>query len=114
MELFNSSEFRLIKKDFSNLRKDLFEENNINDWDKLIIIYNFYLLLNYVYFTYDLLNIVNKDNADFRTQFLSLYLFFYCFTSMQSCYLYFIKNVCKINYKLGLEIHQNLKDFFIF
>ena len=39
MELLNIQEFQLIKKDFSELRQDLFEENGINDWDKIIIIY---------------------------------------------------------------------------
>ena len=53
MELLNIHEFQLIKKDFSVLRQDLFEENGINDWDKIIIIYNFYLLINYVYYTYN-------------------------------------------------------------
>ena len=39
MELLNIKEFQLIKKDLSVLRQDLFEENGINDWDKIIIIY---------------------------------------------------------------------------
>ena len=62
MELLNIQEFQLIKKDFSELRQDLFEENGINDWDKIIIIYNFYLLMNYLYYTYSLLGTLYKDN----------------------------------------------------
>ena len=66
MELLNIKEFQLIKKDLSVLRQDLFEENGINDWDKIIIIYNFYMLINYVYYTYNLLGVLYKDNSHFR------------------------------------------------
>ena len=73
MELLNIQEFQLIKKDFSELRQDLFEENGINDWDKIIIIYNFYLLMNYVYYTYSLLGTLYKDNGTFKYN-----LYFFC------------------------------------
>ncbi len=113
MELLNIKEFQLIKKDFSVLRQDLFEENGINDWDKLIIIYNFCMLINYVYYTYSLLGVLYKDNSHFREQFLNVYLFFYCITSLNDCYLYFIKNVYRINPKLALQMHENLKEYFL-
>ncbi len=114
MEILDSSEFQLITKDFNDLRHDICAVNEISDWDKLIIVYNFYMLMNYVYYTYSLLDILNKDsNKHFQQQFMHLYLFFYCFSSMKDCYLYFIRNVCRINFKLGIQMHLNMKQYFM-
>lgn len=114
MEVLNSNEFQLITYDFNQLRGEICDDNGISDWDKLVIVYNFYLLMNYIYYTYSLLDILNKEsNATFQQQFLHLYLFFYCFSSMKDCYLYFIKNVCRINLRLGLQMHEKMKEYFM-
>jgi hypothetical protein len=43
MEILDSSEFQLITKDFNDLRHEICAVNEISDWDKLIIVYNFYI-----------------------------------------------------------------------
>ena len=37
----------LIKRDIRALRNTLFGENDINDWSKIIILYNIFLMYNF-------------------------------------------------------------------
>ena len=39
MNSIETNNYQLIRRDFRHLKSYLFKENNINDWDKIIIIY---------------------------------------------------------------------------
>jgi hypothetical protein len=106
-------ELTLIRNDFRELRSYLFNENNIHDWDKIIIIYNLYLFFNHLYILYILLDYLNKDNQSFIEQFKHIYLFFFVLCNLKSSYLYFILNVSKIDKQLGTNFYNNTKNYFI-
>jgi len=106
-------ELALIRNDFRELRGFLFSENNINDWDKIIVIYNIYLFFNHVYMLYYLLDTITKDKGSFIEQFKSIYLFFFLLCNLKNSYLYFILNVNRIDSKLATSFYHNTKEYFM-
>ena len=91
-------EFVLIKRDFRDLKVHLFSNNNINDWNKILIIYNLYLFFNHLYISYNLINIISNDkNTEFIHQFKNIYIFFFILCNLKNSYGYFILNVHKID-----------------
>ena len=112
MDILNNHNFQLIKRDLRDLRSNLFGVNNINDWDKIIIIYNIFLIYNQMLITYTLLNALTNNNATFSEQFRTIYLFFFILCSVKSSYLYFIYNVSKVDYELSMRMHSNFKNYF--
>jgi hypothetical protein len=114
MNLVDNNHFQLIKRDFRDLRENLFGENNINDWDKIIIIYNMYLFFNNVYILYHLIDILSKDNNNnFIHQFKNIYIFFFIICSVKNSYAYLIHNVSKINPSLAYRFYKNTHQYFI-
>ena len=114
MNSVDYNNFQLIKRDFRVLKKDLFGENNINDWDKIIIIYTISIFLNNLYILYNLIDIISKDNNNnFYNQFKNIYFLFFIICSIKSSYGYFINNVIKINKNLGYSIFNNTHKYFI-
>ena len=103
----------LIRNDFRELRSYIFNENDINNWDKIIILYNFYLFFNHVYILYILLDQIQKSKKSFIEQFNSIYLFFFILCNLRNSYLYFIYNVSKINKNLGDSMYHNTKEYFM-
>jgi hypothetical protein len=114
MNIVTNSNFQLIRTDFRVLKKDLFTENNINDWDKIIIIYNLYLFFNNLFILYSLINIISNDKSTkFVDQFKNIYLLFFIMCSIKNSYGYFILNVSKINPDLAYSFFKNSHKYFI-
>lgn len=112
MEFLNSNEFQLIKRDTRELQKILFTENDVNDWAKIIILYNIYLVYNQIMLAYSLFDILINDKSSFEKQFTKIYAFFFLLCSIKTSYLYFIYNLSKTDYDLSMKMHNNLKNFF--
>lgn len=106
-------ELALIKKDFKELKGLIFNVNDINDWNKIIVLYNFYLFFNHLYILYCLLDFLNNDKGSFSQQFKTIYLFFFILCNLQNSYLYFILNVNKIDNNLANSLYKNTKDYFM-
>jgi hypothetical protein len=107
-------EFVLIKRDFRDLKIHLFSNNNINDWNKILIIYNLYLFFNHLYISYNLINIISNDNnTEFRHQFKNIYIFFFILCNLKNSYGYFILNVYKIDPKLANSFFKNTHHYFL-
>ena len=107
-------EFVLIKRDFRDLKIHLFSNNNINDWNKILIIYNLYLFFNHLYISYNLINIISNDNnTEFRHQFKNIYIFFFILCNLKNSYGYFILNVHKIDPKLANSFFKNTHHYFL-
>jgi hypothetical protein len=113
MDIITSSNFQLIRSDFRELKVYIFKDDSINDWDKIILIYNFYLFVNHLYITYYLLDIITKDKSDFIHQFKNIYLFFFILCNLKNSYLYFIFNVSKIDKNLANRLFLHSKDYFM-
>lgn len=114
MNIVTNSNFQLIRADFRLLKKDLFTENSINDWDKIIIIYNLYLFFNNLFLLYNLITIISNDKStNFVDQFKNVYLLFFVMCSIKSSYAYFILNVSKINPNLAYSFLKNSHKYFI-
>lgn len=114
MNLVDNQNFQLIKRDFRELKKDLFQENNINDWDKIIIIYNIYLFYSQIFILYKMLDFISKDtNDDFVNNFKNIYIFFYILCCVKNLYANFIYNVSKINLPLAISFLKNTHKYFI-
>jgi hypothetical protein len=114
MNSLDSNNFQLIKRDFRELRENLFGENKINDWDKIVIIYIMSIFFNNLYVLYNLIDIVSKDNnSSFQNQFKNIYILFFITCSVRSSYGYFLNNVMKINPKLGHSIFNNTHKYFV-
>ena len=114
MNLVDYNNFQLIKRDLRELRKNLFEEDKINEWDKIIIIYIISIFFNNLHILYNLIDIVSKDNNNnFQNQFKNIYILFIIILNIRSSYGYFINNIMKINPKLGMSIFNNTHKYFV-
>lgn len=107
------NKFQLIKRDIRDIKAHVFGENNIHDWYKLIVLYNFYLFYSQSYILYQIaLCMVNSTNS-FSTDFKKIYMFFFILCNLRSSYLYFIVNVAKMDYKLSMRFYNNTKEYFV-
>ena len=113
MDILTNNNVQLVRQDFRELKKHIFQENNVNDWDKIIIIYNFYLFFSHLYLVYVLMDIISKDNSTFIHQFRNVYVFFFILCNMKNSYAYFIFNVSKIDPILALNILKHTKEYII-
>jgi len=107
----NSEKFKLIKRDLRTLRTNLFDENEINNWRKLIIIYSLYLLHLQIYLSYCIMQYCNNSS---NNNFKMVFLFFFLICNIRTSYMYSIVNVYKINQPLAHNLHTNLKEYFLF
>jgi hypothetical protein len=107
------NKLQLIKANLKELKQYIVDENELNNWDKIIIIYNFYIFFSNLYVAYYLINLLSKDNNNIVIQFRNVYLFFYILCSIRTTYLYLIKNICKINIKLGISLYNNSCNYFM-
>lgn len=103
----------LLKQNCRELRSHIFNENDINNWNKIIILYNIYLFFNHIYMLYMLLEYFRKDTLTFQEQFKNVYLFFFLLCNLKNSYLYFILNISKIDKNLANSMFQNTKIYFV-
>lgn len=104
---------QLIKANLRELKQYIVHDNELNNWDKIIIVYNFYIFFSNLYVAYHLISILSKDNDNIAIQFRNVYLFFYILCSIRTTYLYLIKNICKINMVLGINLYNNSCNYFL-
>jgi hypothetical protein len=108
----NENKLKLIKQNVKDLQNYIFNDNDVNNWRKVIIIYNIYLLYNYMQINYHLINVLSNSNNSFKNEFKTLFFFFYFLCSLKTSYSYFILNTSKIDYDLAMKFHSNLKEYF--
>lgn len=113
MDALTISKLKLIKSDITVLKKYLFTDNEINNWYKLIIVYNFYLIAAHIYIMYSIAIYMADSTASFSQDFMKTYLFFFIMCNLQSSYRYFIINVSKIDPLLANSLYGNTKEYFI-
>tara|TARA_A100001015_G_scaffold164322_1_gene182687 strand:+ start:1016 stop:1366 length:351 start_codon:yes stop_codon:yes gene_type:complete len=105
--------YMLIKRDARELRQILFGINDINDWNKLIILYTIFLMYQHFYLIYKFINKLNRPGPfNFQRDFKDVYIFFFFICNVRVIFLYMIKGICKVDKKLALSIHSNLKEYF--
>ena len=110
MNILASNNFQLIKRDVRELKSYLFGVNNINEWNKIIVVYNIYLFYSHIQLLYTVMNyITSKQEFLFKETFL----FFYLLCNLKNIYLYFIINISKIDKILANKFYNNTKDYFI-
>jgi hypothetical protein len=103
----------LVKRDAKELRTIIFGENNINDWDKLIILYTMFLVIQHLYLVYQYMHIIiNSGPNDFRKDFINTYMFFYFITNLKGSYCGMIYSISKVDNKLAYNMHDNMKEYF--
>ena len=106
-------ELSLIRKDFRDLKGYIVADNDVNNWDKIIVLYKIYLFFNHLQMLYYLMDYIRKDNISFIEQFKTVYLFFFLLCNLRNSYMYFILNVHKIDKKLGDSFYQNTNMYFM-
>jgi hypothetical protein len=104
----------LIRRDVRSLKEYIIRDNHIHNWDKIIIIYNFYLLFHHMYIAYHLIDYISKDNSHFLVQFRNIYIFFFILCNLKNSYLYLILNIYKIDKNLADSLYKNTKEYFVF
>lgn len=113
MNIEDIKKYQLIKRDIRELKGYLFTDNDINDWNKLIVIYNFYLFLSHLYVLYVLIDVLSISQNSFNSEYKQIFLMFFVLCNLQNTYRYFIMNVSKINYNLANNLYANTKEYFI-
>jgi len=109
MNIEDITKYQLIKRDIRELKSYLFTDNDINNWNKLIVIYNFYLFFSHLYVLYVLVDVLSKSNQSFYDEYRKIFLMFFVLCNLQNTYRYFIINVSKINYNLANILYSNTK-----
>ena len=113
MDQYDIQKFMLIKQDASDLRQLMLGENDINEWNKLLIFYTIYLIYQHVFASYSMMQSVLKhDDFNFSRDFRSIYLFFFFICNLKVSYIYMIKTVFKVDKRLALSHHSNLGEYF--
>jgi hypothetical protein len=100
----------LIKRDLRQVSKIIYEDNNINDWTKIIIAYNIYLIFSQtmlIIYYINYFNILINSTNNFK----NIYMFFFLLCSLQNSYAYGILNIHKVNPELALNLHNNMKNY---
>ena len=105
---------QLIKSDIKVLKQYIIYDNTIHDWNKIIIIYNIYLIFNHLYLAYCLIEYISTHNDNFIVQFGNIYIFFFILCNLKNSYLYCILNISKIDKNLAISLYNNTKEYFLF
>jgi hypothetical protein len=105
--------FQLIKRDCRELRSLLFGYNIINDWQKLIVIYNIYLFISHIYVLYMFTDYFGHSTNSFEDDFKKIFITFFVICNLQNTYRYFILNIAKLNYRLAKSMYNNTNEYFI-
>ena len=113
MEILASNNFQLIKRDIRILKKHIVYNDNINNWSKIIIIYNAYLVFNQLYALYKIMYFLINNNKNFNDQYRKIFLFFFLLCNLKNSYIYLIINISKIDYNLASSLYNNSKQYFI-
>ncbi len=103
----------LIQNDFKTLKGYIIAENDVNNWNKIIILYNIYIFFNHIQMLYYLLNHIQNTKLSFIEQFKTVYLFFFLLCNLRTSYMYFIINVSKVDINLGNSFYNNTKQYFM-
>jgi hypothetical protein len=103
----------LIQNDFRALKGYIVADNDVNNWDKIIILYNIYLFFNHVQMIYYLMDYIQNDKLSFGEQFKTVYLFFFLLCNLRNSYMYFILNVSNIDKNLGDSFYNNTSQYFM-
>jgi len=105
--------FSLIKRDARVLKKIIFGQNEINDWNKIIILYNLYLIVNFYQLNFYLVDFLSANkNSTFKDDFKHLYLLFFFLCSLKASYGYLIVNVNKVDNELAVNMTESLKGLY--
>ena len=70
MDTVDYNNLKLIKRDIRTLKEYIIKDDNIHDWDKIIIVYNFYLIFVNLYYSFNLIDYLSKNNDNFILQFM--------------------------------------------
>ena len=113
MDEIDIQKFIIIKRDVTDLRKLILDNNNVNEWNKMIILYTIFLMYQHVFATYTMMNKVMKyDEYNFKRDFKNLYMLFFFICNLRVAYLYMIKSVLKVDKGLGVRLHSTMGEYF--
>ena len=96
----------LVKRDLRQVSKIIYENNNVDNWTKIILVYNLYLVFSQILLVSYMINCLDINKFNLRTT----YLLFFIMCNLQNAYGYGIKNIHKINPSLANSLHENLKN----
>ena len=97
----------LVKRDLRQVSKIIYENNNVDDWTKIILVYNLYLVFSHILLVSYMINCLDINKFNLRTT----YLLFFIMCNLQNAYGYGITNIYKINPSLANNLHENLKNW---
>lgn len=113
MDSATLAKLQLIKRDVRDIKACVFGDNNIHDWYKLIVVYNFYLFYSHMYILYKIAIYMADSTNSFERDFKKIYMFFFILCNLRSTYLYSIVNIAKMDYPLSMRFYNNTKDYFL-
>lgn len=112
-EINDLQNYILIKRDVRDLRQILFGENEIHDWDKVLILYSITLMYQYIFTLINIMNKVNKHkDFNFKRDFQDLFMFTLLLCNVRTTYLYMIKTTYNVDKNLAMRLHLNMGKYF--
>ena len=108
--LFSYNNSKNIETDLNKL---FFVSRIIYSFLSLFFCLFVYLFFSNLYIAYYLIDVLSKGDQNFMVQFRNVYLFFFILCSVRTSYMYLIINISKIDAKLGMDIYNNTKEYFM-
>ena len=64
----------LVKRDLRQVSKIIYENNNVDDWTKIILVYNLYLVFSHILLVSYMINCLNINKFNLRTTYLLFFI----------------------------------------
>lgn len=103
----------LIKKDVNELRQLILGNNNIHEWNKIVILYTIFLVYQHVFAAHTKMKeVLRYQEFDFKRDFKDVYMFFFFICNLRVAYLYMIKSILRVDRKLAGSLHSYMGEYF--
>jgi len=88
---------------------------HMNEWDKLILFYNIYIIYSHIGYIHKLLEYTNscKSNS-FYFNFVLTYILFFCVCNIQASYRHGLIKIYQNKPDLAVHIYKNTKEYFLY
>lgn len=88
---------------------------HMNDWDKLILFYNIYIIYSHVQYIHKLMEFMNQYRSNtFYGQYIMIFLFFFCVCNIQASYRHALVRIYRNKPELAVSIYNNTRYYFLY
>ena len=89
--------------------------SRMNDWDKLILFYNIYIIYSHVQYIHQLMEFMNRHHSNtFYGQYILIFLFFFCVCNIQASYRHALIRIYRTKPESAISIYNHTRKYFLY